>query len=100
MSDDRKFATAKMNKPKDSAGEVILLAKRFDRVIESSEQFKKKYNFRKLLYIVYIPLLIIDWIVTLLANIIELICNSIKEVALHLETYINNADSKSSEPET
>lgn len=101
MKDDRKFATAKMNKPMTAEGlKIEIDVSQAMRAVKKLKRATAKRNFRKLLYIIYIPLLILDWIVTLLANIMELICNSIKELALHLETYINNANKFPSEPET
>lgn len=99
MKDERVFATKHMNKPKDIKGnDLVLIEDTPNRVFKGKIIYKKR-NYRKLLYIFYIPLLLIDWIVTLLSNIMEIVCNSIKTLALSLETYINN-DRKPPEQET
>lgn len=99
MTDDRKFATAKMNKPKDSQGNSIGFVSLDDSTVKYRYTTNSKLSFRKLLYAFYIPLLLIDWTSTLLSNLLEIITNSIKELTLGLELFINNADSKPSEPE-
>lgn len=44
---------------------------------------------RKALYILFVPLLIIDWFLSLGANIAEMIANSVKDITLALQSYIN-----------
>lgn len=100
MKDERVFATKHMNKPKDSKGDLVIVEDIPGKIYKGALiKIKKITNFRKLLYIFLIPLLFIDWVVTIAANIAELICNSIKTLALSLETFINN-DRKPPEQET
>lgn len=47
---------------------------------------------RKLLYIVYIPLLIIEWTADMIGKIWEVFHNSIKTLALATENIINEPD--------
>jgi len=96
--DDRKFATAKMNKPMNQAGEIIpFTLKEVKEIIHKND---KPRNYRKLFYPFLILLLILDWVFTLLSNLVEIITNSIKELALSLETFIINANTKPPESET
>ncbi len=44
---------------------------------------------RKLLYIFLLPLLVIDWVVTLLFNVMEVIANAVREIASSLKTFIH-----------
>jgi hypothetical protein len=92
MTDERKFATAKMNKPMNLSGDIIAITGTKTNNGQYKIQPAKKdnrFNFRLFLYIIYIPLLLIDWTATLLTNITELTANSIKELTLNLESYIN-----------
>jgi len=44
---------------------------------------------KKLLYIFLVPLLFIEWFVVLVANIAEIVANSVKDITLALNRYIN-----------
>lgn len=48
---------------------------------------------KKLLYIPYIILLIIDWFLTVASNLLEVICKSVEELVLYLEKCLK-ADGK------
>jgi hypothetical protein len=47
---------------------------------------------KKLLYIVIAPLFAIDWLLVTVANILEVVHNSIKEIILVAEKYINASE--------
>lgn len=100
MTDERVFATKHMNKPMNEKGDLVIIEDSPNKVFKGSFIVKAKPSYRKLLYVFHIPLLLIDWIVTLLSNIMEIVTNSIKELTLGLESFINHADSKPSEQET
>ncbi len=44
---------------------------------------------RKFLYIFYIPLILIEWAVTVIFNLVEVIANAIRDLTLSLKQYIN-----------
>jgi hypothetical protein len=44
---------------------------------------------RKALYLFLVPLLILEWAVVLAANIAEITANSVKDITLALQSYIN-----------
>lgn len=44
---------------------------------------------RKALYIILVPLLTIEWLAVMIFNLWEVVTNSIKEITLSLEKYIN-----------
>ncbi|MBL7738504.1 MAG: hypothetical protein JNK14_04745 [Chitinophagaceae bacterium] len=49
---------------------------------------------KKLLYILYIPLLIIEWFLDMWVKIWQVLHNSVKELTLALENYINEPTGK------
>lgn len=56
---------------------------------------------RKVLYIILVPLLAIEWLCVMIFNLWEVVTNSIKEITLSLEKYINsNAAAKPVKPGT
>lgn len=50
---------------------------------------------KKLLYLPYGILLFIDWLLTLLSNLLEVVCKGIEELCLHLENFIKPNAAKS-----
>ena len=47
------------------------------------------YRYRKWLYIFLLPLLVIEWVLTLSVNTIEVSANAFRDAALSLKQYIN-----------
>ena len=52
---------------------------------------------KKLLYIPYGILLVIDWLLTMLSNLLEVVCKGIEELSLALENVLK-ADGKTKPP--
>lgn len=99
MSDERKFATAKMNKPLDIYGKIAGSELLLSVARKKKNEFRlssNKNNYRRILYVFLIPILFIEWLVVMIYNLLEVVTNAIKEVALSLETYIHNANPISS----
>lgn len=51
---------------------------------------------KKLLYAVYIPLLVAEWFLDMFTKIWQIIHNSVKDITLALEIYINEPNSQES----
>lgn len=107
MKDERQFATGKMDKVMNAEGLKINISADVSQAMKAIKKVKHTLNppnYRRLLYIFLIPLLIIEWTVVMIYNLWEVVTNAVKEVALSLETYIHNANPISSgsqsEPET
>lgn len=49
---------------------------------------------KKTLYLLYIPMLIIEWFLDMLVKIWQVLHNSVKELTLALENYINEPTGK------
>lgn len=55
---------------------------------------------KNLLYIPYVILLTFDWFLTLLSNLLEVICKQIEELSLYLENVIkSNGKTKPAHPQ-
>lgn len=59
------------------------------RAIKKLDRATRPKNPRNVLYIFYIPLLLFEWSVTLVFNVVEQIANAITELTLSLKRFIH-----------
>lgn len=55
---------------------------------------------KKLLYIIYVPLLLLEWVIDLIGKIWLILHNSVKDLTLATENIINEPDSAETPNET
>ena len=87
----RQFATSKFDKPANDKGETIT----FVAPLKTTKPIIKR-NPRRWLVPVLVICLILQWLSVMIFNLVEVICGSIKELTLSLESFINNANSEPS----